>query len=120
MVMNGRYIGGGMEVTPHARVDDGLLDVLSVPRVGPMRFLREFPKVFSGGHTGLDIVRLYRVREMEIRELPGTAATARFGARTYGQELHGDGEPLGRLPARVTVDPGALALLDYRAPTLEG
>lgn len=120
MVMNGRYIGGGMEVTPRARVDDGLLDVLSVPRVGPVRFLREFPAVFAGGHTELDIVHLHRVSEMRIRELPGGTATARFGARTYGRVLHGDGEPLGGLPARVTVAPGALSLLDYRTPTLEG
>jgi hypothetical protein len=28
MVMNGRYIGGGMEVTPHSRVDPGALALL--------------------------------------------------------------------------------------------
>jgi diacylglycerol kinase (ATP) len=120
MVMNGRYIGGGMEVTPDARVDDGLLDVLSVPSIGPGRFLREFPSVFSGGHTGLDVVHLHQVREMTVRAAPGGDAVARFGARTYGQVLHGDGEPLGRLPARVTVDPGALTLLDYRADAPHG
>ncbi|NNJ25860.1 YegS/Rv2252/BmrU family lipid kinase [Alienimonas chondri] len=34
VVGNGRYAGGGIAVTPHARIDDGKLEVTIVPEVG--------------------------------------------------------------------------------------
>ena len=34
IVGNGRYAGGGIAVTPHARIDDGKLEVTIVPEVG--------------------------------------------------------------------------------------
>ena len=34
VIGNGRYAGGGIAVTPHARIDDGKLEVTIVPEVG--------------------------------------------------------------------------------------
>ena len=34
VVGNGRYAGGGIAVTPHARINDGMLEVTIVPEVG--------------------------------------------------------------------------------------
>lgn len=39
IVANGRQTGGSMQVTPRARIDDGLLDVLAIRRIPPMALL---------------------------------------------------------------------------------
>lgn len=103
-VMNGRFIGGGMEVTPGTRLDDGILEVFHVPPLHPVRFLRVFPRVFSGRHTDLPEVTIRPARSVRIeRAGPGPAER--------GTVVFGDGEPLGRLPATVTVAPGMLTVL---------
>ena len=38
VVGNGRYAGGGIAVTPHARIDDGKLEVTIVPEVGVVEY----------------------------------------------------------------------------------
>lgn len=103
-VLNGRFFGGGMEAAPQARQDDGLLDVLWVPRLSPWRFLRVFPRVFAGRHTTVSEVRLRQAPEVAVRAATG-------GPDQATPVVHGDGEPLGVLPAWISVVPGALRLL---------
>lgn len=115
-IMNGRFIGGGMEVTPGTRMDDGILEVFHVPPLNPVRFLRVFPRVFSGRHTDIPEVtirpaRSVRIERMEPAPPPGPEAADR-GAAGRGAVVFGDGEPLGRLPATVTSTRGMLAVLD--------
>jgi YegS/Rv2252/BmrU family lipid kinase len=45
---NGTTVGGGFKLTPHARLDDGLLDVTMVKPIGLMPLLWHLPKVFQG------------------------------------------------------------------------
>jgi len=45
---NGTTCGGGFKLTPHAKVDDGLLDVTMVKPLSVQRLLRHLPKVFNG------------------------------------------------------------------------
>jgi diacylglycerol kinase (ATP) len=47
-VGNGGTCGGGFKLTPHARVDDQLLDVTIVKPLGVARLLWHLPKVFAG------------------------------------------------------------------------
>jgi diacylglycerol kinase (ATP) len=96
-VANNTMIGGGMRIAPDAVLDDGLLDVFVVAPVGRARFIRLFPKVFSGTHTGLDIVEFRRGRVITL-DAEGITAFA-------------DGEPFGPLPVTVTLHPGALGVL---------
>ena len=96
-VANNRSLGGGMTVTPDAVLDDGLLDLFRVGALSRVRFLRLFPKVFSGSHTGLDIVDISRVSRVRI-DADGVIAYA-------------DGERVGALPVDVEVVSGALRVL---------
>jgi diacylglycerol kinase (ATP) len=96
-VGNGPAYGGGMRVTPDASFDDGLLDVLVLHKVSTPQFLRVFPQVFSGTHTGHPQVQVLRARQvrLEARDIVAYA----------------DGERFGPLPMTVEVVPGALTVL---------
>ncbi|KQO08757.1 diacylglycerol kinase [Agreia sp. Leaf244] len=96
-VANNRSLGGGMTVTPDALIDDGYLDLFRVGALSRVRFLRLFPKVFSGSHTGLDIVDISRVSRVRI-DADDVIAYA-------------DGERVGPLPVEVEVVAGALRIL---------
>jgi len=45
---NGTSCGGGFRLTPHARLDDGVLDVTAVRPIGVLPLLWHLPKVFRG------------------------------------------------------------------------
>lgn len=96
-VANNTSIGGGMLIAPQADLADGRFDLFVVAPVSRTRFLRLFPKVFSGSHTHLDIVRLSRVRSVSI---------AADGVTAYA-----DGERIGPLPVTIEVVRGALRVL---------
>ncbi|MET0354519.1 MAG: YegS/Rv2252/BmrU family lipid kinase [Plantibacter flavus] len=96
-VANNTSIGGGMLIAPQADLADGRFDLFIVAPVSRFRFLRLFPKVFSGAHTGLDIVRLSPVRSVSIAADSITA--------------YADGERVGSLPVTIDVVPGALRVL---------
>jgi diacylglycerol kinase (ATP) len=96
-VGNNVSLGGGMLVTPDAKVDDGLLDVLVVKALSRTSFLRIFPSVFKGEHVKDPRVTIYRAKRIRI-ESDGVVAYA-------------DGERFGTLPIDIEVVPGALRLL---------
>lgn len=96
-VANGQSIGGGMRITPDARLDDGMLDLFVVSPLSRTRFLAVFPRVFSGRHVGHPAVELRRVRRV------------RLSARNV--VAYADGERIGPLPLSIDVDPGAVRIL---------
>ncbi len=96
-VANNRSLGGGMRIAPHAALDDGRFDLFVVTAMSRPRFLRLFPKVFRGEHTGLP--------EVSFRAL----STVRIEAD--GVIAYADGERIGPLPVEVAVVPGALRVL---------
>jgi YegS/Rv2252/BmrU family lipid kinase len=49
-VGNGRFLAGGMMLTPDARPDDGLFDVLLIGDLSKRELLAVLPKVFRGTH----------------------------------------------------------------------
>ena len=68
---NGRYYGGGYKGAPLARVDDGLLDVCIVPKLGRGKILRILGRYQKGLHVSdpeLSRLVTYRqVRQAEVR-----------------------------------------------------
>jgi diacylglycerol kinase (ATP) len=87
-IANGNSYGAGMKIVPHARHDDGLLDVMVVDRVNPLRLLLVFPRVFFGTHSKHPKVHFYSGKEIEI--LGATNAYA-------------DGERISQLPIKISI-----------------
>jgi diacylglycerol kinase (ATP) len=94
---NSVSLGGGMKITPDAKLDDGLFDVLLVEPLSRVSFLRIFPRVFKGTHVTDPRVRIERAKKVRI-EADGIVA-------------YGDGERIAALPIDVEVVPGALRFL---------
>lgn len=95
---NAPSYGHGMRVAPHAKMDDGLLDVIFVRRTGALRLLRLFPRVYFGAHLDLP--------EIEHR----LAARLRVESETP-LDIFGDGESLCSTPAEVRVLPRAFRVI---------
>lgn len=96
-VGNGESLGGGMKVTPSAKVDDGLLDVLVVKPLGRVAFLRIFPRVFTGEHVTDSRVEIYKVKRVRIE-----------AENVVG---YADGDRYAPLPIDLEIVPGGLKVL---------
>lgn len=96
-VCNGRFFGGGMQVAPDARIDDGLFDVVVWSGLGITDFVTKKRMLYDGTHVTLRNTRVLRARTVE--------------AEPAGDDpvlVDVDGEQPGRLPARISILPGAL------------
>jgi YegS/Rv2252/BmrU family lipid kinase len=98
VVANCRYYGGGMQVAPVARPDDGLLDLVIVGDVGRAESVRLMSKVRRGAHLAHPKLEHHLVRRVEV------SSPLRVG-------VDADGERPGSLPAVFEVLPGALEVV---------
>jgi diacylglycerol kinase (ATP) len=96
---NGRWFGGGMNIAPEARLDDGLLDIVLLRDHPKAKLISKLPLLYSGRHIDDPICSFLRGREIEAEAEPGAVL------------LDIDGEPLGSLPARIEIIPQALWLI---------
>ncbi len=97
IVANGRYHGGGMQLAPEAKQDDGAFDVVTIGDVSKLDFVTTAPKLYSGrylSHSKVELLRSSLVSIDAAEPLP----------------LEVDGEPIGTTPARFEVVPSALRL----------
>ncbi len=65
-VANGRQYGNGALIAPHARLDDGLLDLVSVDPIGPARAAWGLWRLFDGTVDRHPYVHCSRVDEVTI------------------------------------------------------
>ncbi len=104
-VANAPSYAGGMRICPPARLDDGLLHILTVGAGSGWYTLRLLGRVYRGAHLhdpGVHVASAVRVCIDGPVDVP----------------LHADGEPVGHLPAVFEVLPGALRVwLSARRPT---
>jgi len=95
-VLNTPTYGAGMPAVPHARIDDGRLDLLIAGRFGRVGTLAMLPRLLAGSHLGHPRVQATRFAVLRVdtgRAMP----------------LAADGEPVGETRAfSVRVRPGAL------------
>lgn len=65
-VANGLYAGGGMMLSPRARIDDGKLDVVTASGFSRAMVIRELPRIHSGGHAANRRVRIMQGERVRI------------------------------------------------------
>jgi diacylglycerol kinase (ATP) len=97
-VANGPYYGGGMKISPAARMDDGVLNVCIVETLPRRKLLWNLSKVFRGTHIQHPQVRLFAASEVKMT-CEGV------------QEIFADGEFAGETPAVWKVESRSLALM---------
>ncbi len=85
IVANGRSYGGGMLISPHSQVDDGLFHIIVMKKSNRRRLVMNFPKVYKGSHLELP----------EIEELTGKVIDVQSQERML---LQPDGEVFGETP----------------------
>lgn len=97
VVANGTHTGGGMNLTPNARFDDGRLDVLIINTTSVFSRLINLPKIYSANHV------------KSPRFIYKQGKTVRIDS-AEPVLLEADGEMLGTLPAEISVVPNAIQL----------
>jgi len=95
---NGPQYGHGMRLTHRAQMDDGLLDVCFVRRLGKLRLLRLFHVVYRGQHIGMEEVEYFQTERLRIMTEPVT-------------EVFADGEYICQTPVEVGVRREALRVI---------
>lgn len=66
-VANAQSYGGGMRIAPDAALDDGLFDICTIRDASAGEFLRAFPSVFRGAHTGHPKITMQRGATVTLR-----------------------------------------------------
>ena len=92
-----RY-GGGFQIVPNARIDDGLFDVCIIRPVSSLTVLRLLVTLFWGGHVSHPAVSMHQTRTLTIEtDTP--------------MLLYADGEPMCETPATIEIIKGGLTVI---------
>lgn len=84
-VGNSRQYGGGIRITPDARLDDGQLDLCIVHRTTRAQLLKTLPLAYTGAHVKSPFVEMGRGRDFHFES-------------DRPLEVYADGEPLTQTP----------------------
>jgi YegS/Rv2252/BmrU family lipid kinase len=98
VVANGQYFAGSMQIAPHAKLNDSLLDVVTVGDVGKSELLKIWPTLYSGSHIGHPKIRERNIKTITIE------SDEQLLVET-------DGELIGECPAFFRIIPSALTIV---------
>jgi diacylglycerol kinase (ATP) len=95
VIANGRYVAGGIPIAPEAILDDGLLDVILIPKTSATDLTMVVAQIVLGKHMGTNGIVFRRAAKVAVNSKPG-------------MWFNVDGEPVGNEPAVFEVLPRAL------------
>lgn len=95
---NAPTYGDGIKIAPHARLDDGKLDICVVGNMGKLRLLRRFPSVYSGSHLSISEVKYFQTESLRIETVTPV-------------DVYADGEYVCQTPVEVRVERAALRVI---------
>lgn len=98
VVANGKYYGGGMMISPHSSMDDGLFHIIVMKRKAPLKLAVQPWKIYRGTHLA----------SSEFEEMTGRELIIESRERML---LQPDGEVFGESPFRFTNARGALRVM---------
>lgn len=100
-VANGLFAGGGMMLSPKARIDDGKLDVVTASGLNRLQIMRELPRIHRGGHVANPKVQIVQGSWVRVETFtPGDAML-----------IEADGNVRGKTPVEFRIMPGVLRIL---------
>lgn len=88
-VMNGRRMGGGFMMAPHASPDDGLFDLCITAEMGKLKIFALIPRFIKGNQAGHKAVQTGRTTRITVTALEGV-----LPAHADGETLCVDGKQL--------------------------
>ncbi len=94
----GKFNGGGMQQTPKASVDDGLIDLTIIKKMSKLSVLRKFRLLYTGGIYSLPSVLFKQCHSLEIISSPNT-------------RIEIDGEAVGESPLKFSVVPRSIKVV---------
>lgn len=97
-VANALYAGGGMMLSPQARIDDGKLDVVTASGLSRANIVRELARIHKGGH----------VRNPKVRIVQGEGVSIETFSKEDAMLIEVDGNVRGLTPVEFRVLPRAL------------
>jgi diacylglycerol kinase (ATP) len=100
-VTNGTHAGGGMNFSPEARLNDGMLDVVTACGISRGELLRELPRVYRGAHVSNPKVRIARGARIRIET----------GKPEDAMPIEADGDVRGHTPVEFQIMPAALRVI---------
>jgi diacylglycerol kinase (ATP) len=100
-VANALYAGGGMMLSPEARLDDGKLDVVTASGLTRASVMRELARIHKGGH----------VANPKVRIRQGTKVRIETFAPEDAMPIEADGNVRGVTPVEFRVMPKALQFI---------
>lgn len=103
VMCNGGREGGGFNVSPHSRPDDGSLDYMSVRKVNRLQMMRILPEVMKGTHLKLSDVSSGKFIRMDVE------SDRPMYVHTDGEIFAGFGVDLRQLS--VEIHPNALEVM---------
>jgi diacylglycerol kinase (ATP) len=95
---NTPYYGDGMHVAPHAKMDDGKLDLCLINPLNRLKLLSLFPSVYFGRHLGIEEVEYSQSERIRV-ESPSPV------------EIYADGEYVCQTPVEIGIARGALKVI---------
>jgi diacylglycerol kinase (ATP) len=96
-IANGAFTGGGMNLAPAARVDDGWLNLLLMEEMSVAERLCSFPKIYSGQH-----IQLEKFKYQKMHSISAISAEKVL--------VEADGELLGTTPCTIEIIPASIAV----------
>ena len=97
-VANSRYFGGGMMIAPHAKINDGFLDVVNIGDISTAKILIKAYSLYRGTHLDLNEVKSTLAKKIEVSAVDPSIEIL----------LETDGELPGKLPTTYEIVPNAL------------
>lgn len=93
IVANGRFVGGGLNIAPEADLQDGLLDLMLIPKLTPAEIALLAAELIMGKQP--DMITFRRAKNISVKSKPG-------------MWFNLDGELIGNRPISFQVLPRAL------------
>ncbi len=94
----GKYNGGGMQQTPHAAVDDELMDLTIIKKMSKLRIARNFKLLYTGNIYSVKDVLHSQCKKIEIESFPDS-------------RIEIDGEAVGTSPFTFELVPHAIKVV---------